>query len=105
LTTFEKLSNLYQVRFDNFRKVVKSLPSFRFDNFRKVVKSLPSFRFDNFRKVVKSLPSFRFDNFRKVVKSLPRVVVRKISYLSINNDIWQTEADYESTYITYNLLI
>jgi len=45
LTTFKKLSNLeLELRFDNFRKVVKSFFrnlwfGFRFDNFRKVVKS------------------------------------------------------------------
>jgi len=67
---FRKVVKSVTRRFDNFRKVVKSVTR-RFDNFRKVVKSVTR-RFDNFRKVVKSVTR-RFDNFRKVVKSLTRL--------------------------------
>jgi len=62
LTTFEKLSNLDRsLRFDNFRKVVKSRPQFKdLTTFEKLSNLDRSLRFDNFRKVVKSRPLIRF---------------------------------------------
>ncbi len=59
----------FELRFDNFSKVVNSGVELRFDNFSKVVKSGVERRFDNFSKVVKSGVELRFDNFSKVVKS------------------------------------